>query len=223
MTYSTYTQLIDDIHSEIHEQDKLSFLADEQIAGLINNWQEKMSRRLNLRGEIAINLKQAVTQYQLDTNAETMAQPMVFKRVVNGFIRTVEYFKRDEFQNKQVHDSENLWIYSSYDCPFMFTDWMKDGNRYIEVYPAPLGDEADTIYYRKIIIARDLSGKALTSELLIPSEYEDALKFAVEANIYRIYLKDAKQYAETMRLYEQTMVEIDRNVPATSRIVVTYW
>lgn len=220
--FSTYQQVTNDIHQDFADDEKMSQIGQTQLMTVIQRWEQNLSQRINLQGQLDINLISGQVDYQVDQLPERIEEFISVTRLVNGFLRKIEVVKMDRLLEAFRWDTERFIIWSDYDCPNMCAMWTKDKQRYIKVYPAPLNASVMTAYYRLNLLYRDLSLKGLTDDIAIPMEYEEILKFGAKYQIYSTLLKDVKKAGEMMDMYENLLAQHDRNIAETARQIVTY-
>lgn len=220
--FSTYQQVVDDVLSDINEDDKLSGVGNTAVMTMIQRWEQNLSQRIDMRGQTVINLLQNQADYQIDQLPERIEEFISVTRVINGFLRDIQIVNLERLVQANQYDTDRYIIWSDYDCPMMVAPWTKDNKRYLKVYPVPVNDTQITCFYRVNLLARDLMKKGLTNEISVPMEYEEILKMAVKSQIYMSILKDGQQATAAMQMYENLLANHDRNMPETARILVTY-
>lgn len=220
--FSTYRQIVNDIHQDLNNDEKMSQIGETQLMTVVQRWEQNLSQRINMQGQLDINLVSGQVDYQVDQLPERVEEFISVTRLVNGFLRKIEIVKMDRLLEAFRYDTERFIIWSDYDCPNMCAMWTKDKQRYIKVYPTPLNASVMTAYYRLNLLYRDLSLKELTDDISIPMEYEEILKFGAKYQVFSSLIKDNQRAAEMMDMYENLLTQHDRNIAETARQIVTY-
>ena len=220
--FTTYRQVVNDIHQDLNDDEKMAQIGDTQLMTVIQRWEHNLSQRLNLRGQVQINTIENVMDYQIDQVPEHMNEIISATRLVNGFLRKIEVVGLDRLLEAYRWDTERFIVWSDYDCPNMCAIWTKDKNRYLKIYPAPLTNVTIDLYYRMNLNYRDLSKKTFTDSISIPMECEEILKFGAKYQVASSLFKDGKMAAEMMQMYENLLANYNNNLPETARINVVY-
>lgn len=154
--------------------------------------------------------------------------PTHFKRFMAGE-RLWSAVKREvrpvDLQELLVIERQNTGMFTAfttYDSPFCMTEWIDLGERYLRFYPTPADDEVATLYGRIKITPRLYQSDALTTNIHLSTDYDEAIKYFVKYRIHK-WLKDNVNAVECYQLYEAQISQLRTAFPRNIQQIMTYF
>lgn len=147
---------------------------------------------------------------------------LVGDRVWSSVHREVKPREIEELLALQRQGSELFVAYTSYDAPFVMSDWIDNGERKLMVYPPPQESETMTLYGRIKINPRLYQSDSLDASIHLSTDYDEAIKYFVAYRIYKAWLKDNKSAAESFALYNDEVNRLRLAFPRRIVQQITY-
>ena len=154
--------------------------------------------------------------------------PTYFKRMIAGerlWSEVKRQVKPVDLQELLAVERQNTGMFvafTSYDSPFCMAEWIDLGERFLKFYPAPVDDEVATLYGRIKITPRLYQSDALTTNIHLTTDYDEAIKYFVKYRIHK-WLKDDKNAAECYQLYDNELSRLRTAFPRNLTQIMTYF
>lgn len=126
---------------------------------------------------------------------------------------------------KLLREKNQTWgitgYYGGLYQPYMISEWVSAGTKYLEIFPEIETDKQITLYGFIRVNPRDYATDALTASIPLSQDYEPAIR---EYAKYRIYkrIKDEKGAQEAFALFENYVKILLVNLPTRREVTVDY-
>lgn len=104
--------------------------------------------------------------------------------VVTSWRQIIAPVTIEKMLERQAFDAPVSNAYLNYQSPFWMTRTRGEGKDYLKVYPAPTIDHDATLFGSVLVRARLFDAELLDSQIMLQSQYEQAIKCFVKAKIY---------------------------------------
>ena len=193
------------------------------VIGGVSRVVDEVTNAYNLTVTLPYTATQASQTFTVDTVVTEI--PTKFFNIseitrLEGIVpRPVDVVSNDLLQERKQAEF-GIVAHSNLNQPLMASVWQNiSGNRYLEIFPECEADKTITLYGFIQVNPRTYSSVALTANIPLTQEFEPSIK---EFAKYRIFkkIKNNPEALEALGIFNQSILEMIRNIPTKVRVKV---
>ena len=222
-THTTYDQIIDDVTSELNLPDELAHLSPEQIQVWINEWQQRISHRVEVHAQFEMSFVANQEEYALKDVA-----PSEIRRVL-AIIREddtalpVKFVSMETLLEYKNRDRNLGASYDGDEAPrYCAIGFNATPTSIVVLYPAPQEAEDVTVHIVAAFDARLRNSEDLDTPIMLPPKFDRAIKSGVKADICSNWLRSQDLSSFWLAEHEREMLFVIRGIDLRPKQKVRY-
>lgn len=222
-TYSTYANMIEDVISEVHELGEFNHdhAVEQQILRWVNDAMHRITSDVDFVKLYTLVIDENSAVYTIAGSGNTISYdyiaPTEIKDIVyisrtwGNFYREIKYVTIQELLKIRERDTAFNASYSDADSPSYAASYVNaSGNTEIMFYPTADDEYTISLWLKLLVDPRVRNSSALTTSLVLPSIYDQAIKLFCISRVYRSILKDMRMSRELEADFERELVRLKK-------------